>query len=66
MIQNHRFATGISKHLVNIPYQDISSTSDNYFNIIDFPDRLYVGKSSFRIKANLDNLVQGSTIYLNI
>lgn len=66
MIQNHRFATGISKHLVNIPYQDISSTSDNYFNIIDFPDRLYVGKSSFRIKANLDNLVQGSTIYIDV
>ena len=66
MIQNHRFATGIIPYLKYISFEDISPTSDNYFRIIDLPDRLYAGKSSFRLKANLDTLVEGSTIYIDI
>lgn len=66
MIQNHRFGTGIHKYLQSIPIKDDSLTSDAYFRILDPPDRLYVGKTSFRLRANFDTLVHGSTIYIDI
>lgn len=66
MLQNHRFGTGLNKYLKYIPYKDINTTSDNYFRILDAPERLYVGKTSFRIRANFDTLAQGSTIYIDI
>lgn len=66
MIQQHRFGTGLNKYVSQIKYRDQSSTSEHYFRILDAPDRLYVGKTSFRLRANLDTLVQGSTIYIDI
>lgn len=66
MIQHHRFGTGLNKYLPYIPYKDNSITSDNYFGILNPPDRLYVGKTSFRIRANFETLVPGSTIYIDI
>lgn len=66
MLQNHRFGTGLNKYLKYIPFKDINTTSDHYFRILDAPERLYVGKTSFRIRANFDTLAQGSTIYIDI
>lgn len=66
MIQNHRFGTGLNKYLSNIPFKDNSATSDKYFRVLDPPDRLYVGKTSFRIRVDLTQMVPGSTIYIDV
>lgn len=66
MIQNHRFSTGLKEYIPNISYKDTNAVSDNYFRISNFPDKLLAGKTSFRIKPNLDSLVQGSTIYIDV
>jgi hypothetical protein len=66
MIQLQRFGSNIAKIIPNITYKDISRTSDQYFRIYDFPDRFNVGRTSFRIKANQQNFVYGSTIYIDI
>jgi len=66
MIQNHRFGVGLNKYLPYIAFKDNSITSDKYFRVLDSPDRLYVGKTSFRLRANFDTLVVGSTIYIDI
>lgn len=66
MIQLQRFGSNIAKIIPNITYKDISRTSDQYFRIYDFPDRFNVGRTSFRIKANQQSFVYGSTIYIDI
>lgn len=66
MLQNHRFGAGLNKYINYINRKDVSLTSDNYFRVLDAPDRLYVGKTSFRLRANFDTLVVGSTIYIDI
>lgn len=66
MIQNHRFGTGLNKYLPFIVFKDGSLTSDKYFRVLNPPDRLYVGKTSFRIRVDLNQMVPGSTIYIDV
>lgn len=40
--------------------------SRDYFNIVQFPDRLTAGKNLFKIKAQANNLVDQSEIYIEI
>tara|TARA_R100000951_G_scaffold16756_2_gene13348 strand:+ start:45341 stop:50557 length:5217 start_codon:yes stop_codon:yes gene_type:complete len=66
MLQNARFGTGLNKYVKYINIFDNSKTSDQYFRLFDVPDKLYTGTNSFRIRANLDSLVRGSLIYIDI
>lgn len=66
MIRNQRFGTGLKEYLPYVKIIDQSKTSDQYFRLFDVPDKLYVGKNSFRIRANKNTLVQGSLLYIDI
>ncbi len=54
--------------LSNLQYEliDTSTNSDNYFNVIEMPDVFTGGKNLIRIRPKNDNLVPGSTIYIEI
>lgn len=49
-----------------IEIRDTQSTSDRYFNIVEFPTTLTSGKNLFKIKASAETLVQDSTIYVEV
>lgn len=66
MIQNERFGTGLKEYLPYAKIIDQSKTSDQYFRLFDVPDKLYVGKNSFRIRINKDTLVKGSLLYIDV
>jgi hypothetical protein len=66
MLKSKRFATGLDKIYSQIPLKDLSPTSREYFRIFDIPDRFYLGKNPFRIRANSQTLVKGSWIYIDI
>ncbi len=66
MIQNERFGTGLKDYLPYTKIVDQTKTSDQYFRLFDVPDKLYVGKNSFRIRINRDTLVKGSLLYIDI
>lgn len=66
MLQNQRFSTGLAQYRQHISIFDTSATSDKFFRLFDVPDKLYTGKNSFRIRANMDNLVRGSLVYIEI
>ena len=46
--------------------RDGSPFSDEYFNIVSFPNKLTSGKNLFKIRANSANFVQDSRIYVEI
>ena len=52
--------------LYNYRVVDTSPFSDQYFNIISFPDRLTAGKNLFKLRANGDLLVDNSKIHIEI
>ncbi|MBC8300784.1 MAG: hypothetical protein H8E55_34090 [Pelagibacterales bacterium] len=54
------------KDLSSISINDDSTTSDQFFNIVEFPTTLTGGKNLFKIKANTNTLVRDSTIYIEI
>lgn len=66
MIQLHKFSSNLTELKKYIPYKDISNTSDNYFRLFDIPDKLYLGKNSFRIRVNKDTIVPNSLIYIDL
>ena len=66
MLQNNRFGNNLANYRNDIPIIDTSVTSDQYFRLFNVPDKLYVGKNSFRMRANMDALVKGSNIYVDI
>ena len=66
MIQNERFGTGLKQYLPYAKIIDQTKTSDQYFRLFDVPDKLYVGKNSFRIRINRNTLVQGSLLYIDV
>ena len=43
------------KDISTIQIFDTTPTSDNYFNVLDFPDRLTSGKNLFKINAANNN-----------
>ena len=45
---------------------DTTALSDNYFNIIDFPDRFTAGKNLFKLNAANNTLVDGSEVQIEI
>ena len=54
------------KDFNSIKIRDKSVFSDDYFNIVDFPEKLTSGKNLFKIKANAGSLVKDSKIYIEI
>jgi len=66
MLQNERFGTGLKQYIPYATILDQSKTSDQYFRLFDVPEKLYVGKNSFRIRINKDTLVKGSLVYIDI
>jgi len=45
---------------------DQTVNSDNYFNIIEFPNQLTGGKNLFKIKASANTLVKDSKIHIEV
>lgn len=66
MLQYNRFGAGLQKYLPYITVHDQTKTSDSYFRLFDVPDRLYVGRNSFRIRANSGTLARGAMIYIDV
>jgi hypothetical protein len=54
------------KDYTSIIKVDTSVSSDQYFNVFDFPDTLKSGKNLFKIKANAGTLVNNSDIHIEI
>lgn len=53
-------------YIPNIRYRDSKLYSPDYFQIFDIPDRIYLGKSSFRLNINLNNMVVGSRLFIEL
>lgn len=66
MIQFRRESNGLARYGQQIPYIDTDQWSKNYFRLYDFPDRMYVGKNTFRIAGNSELLVPDSQIFIDI
>ena len=45
---------------------DTTPTSDNYFNIVDFPERFTAGKNLFKLNAANNTLVDDSEVQIEI
>ena len=54
------------KDLDTYVVRDTSLTSEDYFNITDWPNSFTAGKNLFKIRANNNNLVRDSQIYVEI
>lgn len=54
------------KDLSTISIVDTTPTSDQFFNVIDFPEKLKAGKNLFKIKANAGTLVDNSRIHVEV
>ena len=54
------------KNLSTISIVDTTPTSDQFFNIVDFPEKLKAGKNLFKIKANAGTLVDNSKIHVEV
>ena len=66
MLQNERFGTDLKKFISYAKIIDQSKTSDQYFRLFDVPEKLYLGKNSFRIRVNKDTLAKGALVYIDI
>ena len=53
-------------YIPNIQFRDTKPYSPDYFQIFNIPDRIYLGKSSFRLNINLNNMVIGSRIFIEL
>lgn len=53
-------------YIPNIQFRDTKPYSPDYFQIFDIPDRIYLGKSSFRLNINLNNMVIGSRLFIEL
>jgi hypothetical protein len=66
MLQNERFGTDLKKFIPYVKIIDQSKTSDQYFRLFDVPEKLYLGKNSFRIRVNKDTLAKGALVYIDV
>lgn len=66
MLQKFRTPTGLNRLYSGIPIKDTTVNSSAYFRVFDIPDRFYLGKNTFRLRANLNNLVPNSMVYIDI
>jgi hypothetical protein len=53
-------------YIPHIKYRDLQLYSPDYFQIYDMPDRIYLGKSSFRLNINISNMIVGSRLFIEI
>ena len=54
------------RDLESIVINDDSPFSDNYFNIIHFPDTLTSGKNLFKLQAKANSLVPDSIVHIEV
>ena len=54
------------KDLPSIQFRDDTPFSDNYFNIVEFPDTLTSGKNLFKLKASSRGLIKDTQIHLEV
>jgi len=54
------------RNISTIDIFDTTSTSPNYFNVLDFPDRLTSGKNIIKLNAANESLVDNSEIHIEI
>ncbi len=66
MIKFTRQGNGLRDYINQISYIDTNETSKDYFRVLDFPSRLFVGKNIIRLSGNNDTLVLGSKIYVDV
>ncbi len=66
MLQNERFGTDLKKFIPYATIIDQSKTSDQYFRLFDVPEKLYLGKNSFRIRVNKETLAKGALVYIDV
>lgn len=66
MLQHNRIGSGIAQYNPRQLARDTSSNSPDFFKVHNFPDTLYIGKNSFKLSGNLDNLAPKSLIYIDV
>jgi len=49
-----------------IQFEDISLSSDQVFNVVEFPNRFTAGKNLIKIRASAKTLVKNSTIHIEV
>ncbi len=54
------------KDYPSIQFTDQSQTSDNFFNIVEFPNKLTSGKNIIKLRASAGTLAQNSQIHIEI
>ena len=54
------------KDYPSIQFVDTSITSDNFFNIVEFPDKLTSGKNIIKLRASANTLVKDSKIHVEV
>jgi hypothetical protein len=66
MIKYTRQGNGLKDFVDQVSFVDTNQYSKDYFRVMDFPTRLYLGKNAFRISGNNETLVRGSRIYIDV
>lgn len=66
MIKKSRENIGLKRYENSVSFVDTTRDAEYTFQVYDFPDRFYLGKNSFKILANSDNLAQGASILIDI
>ena len=64
MLQPKKTLNGLLN--MNFAYMDSTPRAEHTFHLYDFPETFYLGKNSFKIFVDRDNLVDGSQIYIDI
>ncbi len=54
------------KDYPSIQFVDNSITSDNFFNVVEFPDKLTSGKNIIKLRASANTLVKDSKIHVEV
>lgn len=67
MIRYKKFSTNLKNYIQNNNlYRDTSILSTDYFRLYDLNDHMKLGRNSFRINANINTLIQGSSVYIDL
>ena len=64
MLQPKKTLNGLLN--MNFAYMDSTPRAEHTFHLYDFPETFYLGKNSFKIFVDRDNLIDGSQIYIDI
>lgn len=66
MIQFQRTSYGLKNQANSMDFIDTTMDSKYCFNVVEFPDKLFLGKNLIRINANIDNLAKNANVYIDI